>query len=34
MVTVPLNLDRLQCAVLVLCDLLKYVCVFFNPFQR
>ena len=34
MVTVPLNLDRLQCAVLVLCDLLTYVCVFFNLFQR
>jgi hypothetical protein len=33
MVTVPLNLDRLQCAVLVLCDLLTYARVFFqsNP---
>ena len=30
MVTVPLNLDRLQCAVHVLCDLLTYVRVFFQ----
>jgi hypothetical protein len=31
--TVPLNLDRLRCAVLALCDLLMYVCVLFqyNP---
>jgi hypothetical protein len=30
MVTVPLNLDRLQCAILVLCDLLTYARVFFS----
>ncbi len=29
---IPLNLDRLQCSVLILCDLLRYVVLLLNLF--